>query len=147
MGDELEEEPSGVSPEDRELAARPKEAGFYKKELNTWDVAQKLFKQEMDDYDKEQQQKKGVQHSIKYRTAHAREWFNNMTSAHRKEVEEARDKWNREGASAEAQAMYIAFFVFSISTITTLAGIERKASKKFSTILQNRCGALWVAES
>ncbi|KAG1740266.1 hypothetical protein EDB19DRAFT_1828489 [Suillus lakei] len=67
---------------------------------------QKLFKQEMDDYDKEQQQKKGVQHSIKYRTGHVREWFNNMTSAHRKEVEEARDKWNREGAPAEAQAMY-----------------------------------------
>lgn len=105
MGDAPEEEPSGVSPEDRELAARPKDAGFYKKELNAWDVAQKLFKQEMDDYDKEQQQKKGVQHSIKYRTGHAREWFNNMTSAHRKEVEEARDKWNREGAPAEAQAM------------------------------------------
>ncbi|KAG1863116.1 hypothetical protein F4604DRAFT_1683705 [Suillus subluteus] len=106
LGDEPEEEPSGVSPEDRELAARPKDAGFYKKELNAWDVAQKLFKQEMDDYDKEQQQKKGMQHSIKYRTGHAREWFNNMTSAHQKEVEEARDKWNREGAPAEAQAMY-----------------------------------------
>ncbi|KAG1747473.1 hypothetical protein EDB19DRAFT_1826196 [Suillus lakei] len=106
LGDEPEEEPSGVSPEDRELAARPKDAGFYKKELNAWDVTQKLFKQEMDDYDKEQQQKKGVQHSIKYRTGHAREWFNNMTSAHRKEVEEVRDKWNREGAPVEAQAMY-----------------------------------------
>ncbi|KAG2130404.1 hypothetical protein DEU56DRAFT_914835, partial [Suillus clintonianus] len=98
LGDEPEEEPSGVSPEDRELAARPKDAGFYKKELNAWDVAQKLFKQEMDDYDKEQQRRKA--------TGHAREWFNNMTSAHRKEVEEARDKWNREGAPVEAQAMY-----------------------------------------
>ncbi|KAG1879764.1 hypothetical protein F4604DRAFT_1679352 [Suillus subluteus] len=106
LGDEPEEEPFGVSPEDRELAACPKDVGFYKKELNAWDVTQKLFKQEMDDYNKEQQQKKGVQHSIKYRTEHAREWFNNMTSAHHKEVEEARDKWNREGAPAEAQAMY-----------------------------------------
>ncbi|KAG1742942.1 hypothetical protein EDD22DRAFT_851564 [Suillus occidentalis] len=106
LGDELEEEPSGVSPKDRKLAAHPKEAGFYKKELNAWDITQKLFKQEMDDYDKEQQQKKGMQHSIKYRTGYMREWFNNMTSAHQKEVEETRDKWNREGAPAEAQTIY-----------------------------------------
>ncbi|KAG1898922.1 uncharacterized protein F5891DRAFT_981575 [Suillus fuscotomentosus] len=107
LGDDSElEEELGMSPEDRELVAHPKDAGFYKKELNAWDVAQKLFKQEMDDYDKEQQQKKGIQHSIKYRTGHAREWFNSMSSAHRKEVEEARDKWNRDGTPAESQAMY-----------------------------------------
>ncbi|KAG2047201.1 hypothetical protein BDR06DRAFT_1032530 [Suillus hirtellus] len=107
LGDDSElEEELGMSPKDRELVARPKDAGFYKKELNTWDVAQKLFKQEMDDYDKEQQQKKGVQHSIKYRTGHVREWSNSMTSAHRKEVEEARDEWNRDGTPAESQAMY-----------------------------------------
>ncbi|KAG1892919.1 uncharacterized protein F5891DRAFT_986304 [Suillus fuscotomentosus] len=107
LGDDSElEEELGMSPEDRELAACPKDTGFYKKELNAWDVAQKLFKQEMDNYDKEQQQKKGVQHSIKYRTGHARQWFNSMTSAHQKEVEEVRDKWNRDGAPAESQAMY-----------------------------------------
>ncbi|KAG2089641.1 hypothetical protein BD769DRAFT_1679873 [Suillus cothurnatus] len=107
LGDdsELEEEPC-MSPEDRELAARPKDAGFYKKELNAWNVTQKLFKQEMDNYDKEQQQKKGIQHSIKDRTGHAREWFNSITSAHRKEVEDMRDKWNRKGAPAESQVMY-----------------------------------------
>ncbi|KAG2153089.1 uncharacterized protein EDB93DRAFT_1249003 [Suillus bovinus] len=95
-----------MSPEERELAAHPKEAGFYKKELNAWNVTQKLFKQEMDNYDKEQQQKKGVQHSIKYRTGHVREWFNSMTPAHQKEVEEVRNKWNREGVLAESQTMY-----------------------------------------
>lgn len=103
-GDE-ERDQSGVSPEEREVNARPKEAFFYKKKLIDWDVALKLFKQEIDDYDKEEQRKMGVPHSIKYRTGHARQWFNNMTSAQRKEVEEARDKWNEEGAPPESQAM------------------------------------------
>ncbi|KAG2134978.1 hypothetical protein BD769DRAFT_1664924 [Suillus cothurnatus] len=80
LGDDSElEEELGMSHEDRE------------------------FQQEMDDYDKKQQQKKGIHHSIKYRTGHAREWFNSMTSAHQKEVEEVRDKWNREGTPAESQ--------------------------------------------
>ncbi|KAG1858927.1 hypothetical protein F4604DRAFT_2037785 [Suillus subluteus] len=106
LGDEQEQEPCGVSPEEREAAARPKDAGFYKKELTDWDVAQKLFKVEMDDYDKEEQSKLGVKHSIKYCTGHARDWFNDMSPAQRKEVEDAKAKWNNEGAPAESQAMY-----------------------------------------
>ncbi|KAG1726473.1 hypothetical protein EDB19DRAFT_1914608 [Suillus lakei] len=106
LGDEQDQEPCGVSPEQREVAARPKDAGFYKKELTDWDVAQKLFKVEMDDYDKEEQSKLGVKRSIKFRMGHARDWFNDMSRAERKEVEDAKDKWNKEGAPAESQAMY-----------------------------------------
>ncbi|KAG1753351.1 hypothetical protein EDB19DRAFT_1903006 [Suillus lakei] len=106
LGDEQDQEPCGVSPEQREVAARPKDAGFYKKELTDWDVAQKLFKVEMDDYDKEEQSKLGVKRSIKFRTGHVRDWFNDMSRAERKEVEDAKDKWNKEGAPAESQAMY-----------------------------------------
>ncbi|KAG1718762.1 hypothetical protein EDB19DRAFT_1920080 [Suillus lakei] len=106
LGDEQDQEPCGVSPEQREVAARPKDAGFYKKELTDWDVAQKLFKVEMDDYDKEEQSKLGVKRSIKFRTGHARDWFNDMSRAERKEVEDMKDKWNKEGAPAESQAMY-----------------------------------------
>ncbi|KAG1887372.1 hypothetical protein F4604DRAFT_1675340 [Suillus subluteus] len=105
LGDEQEQEPCGVSPEEREAVACPKDAGFYKKELTDWDVAQKLFKVEMDDYDKEEQSKLGVKHSIKYRTGHARDWFNNISPAQRKEVEDAKAKWNNEGAPAESQAI------------------------------------------
>ncbi|OJA14909.1 hypothetical protein AZE42_13819, partial [Rhizopogon vesiculosus] len=65
---------------DREANARPKDASFYKKELNDWVVAQKLFKTEMDAYDKAEQVKKGVSNEIRYRTGHAREWFNNMSA-------------------------------------------------------------------
>jgi hypothetical protein len=36
---------------------------------------------------------------------HARDWFNDMSPAQRKEVENAKDKWNKEGAPAESQAM------------------------------------------
>ncbi|KAG1832273.1 hypothetical protein F4604DRAFT_1946218 [Suillus subluteus] len=106
LGDNQEEDQSGVSPEEREANARPKDASFYKKKLTDWDVAQKLFKQEIDDFDKGEQRKMGVPHSIKHRTGHARQWFNNMTSAQQKEVQQARDKWNEEGAPAESQAMY-----------------------------------------
>ncbi|KAG1786054.1 uncharacterized protein HD556DRAFT_1450035 [Suillus plorans] len=97
---------SGVSPEEREANARPKDASFYKKQLTDWDVAQKLFRQEIDDYDKEEQRKMGITHSIRHRTGHARQWFNNMTSAQKKDVQRAKDKWNEEGAPAESQAMY-----------------------------------------
>jgi hypothetical protein len=88
----------------REAAARPKEASFYKKRLTDWDVAQKLFKQEMDAFDKAEQAKKGVQNAIKYRTGHAREWFNNMSDQQIKQVELAKEKWNKEGAPEESQA-------------------------------------------
>ncbi|KAG1778636.1 hypothetical protein EV702DRAFT_1044495 [Suillus placidus] len=60
LGDEPEDEPYGLSPEEREAAAHPKDAAFYKKEASDWDVAQKLFKQEIDEYDKEKQAKLGV---------------------------------------------------------------------------------------
>ncbi|KAG2102556.1 uncharacterized protein F5147DRAFT_776304 [Suillus discolor] len=105
LEDEQDNEALGVSPEEREMAARPKDAAFYKKEITDWDVAQKLFKQEIDDYDKEEQSKLGGKHLIKFCTGHARDWFNNMTPAQREEVEDTKEKWNREGAPAEAQAM------------------------------------------
>lgn len=110
LGDEQDQDTCAVSPEEREAAARPKDAGFYKKELTDWDVAQKLFKVEMDEYDKEKQSKLGVKQSIKFRTGNARDWFNNMTHAQRKEVEDAKEKWNHEGAPLESQAMYVVVF-------------------------------------
>ncbi|KAG2068005.1 hypothetical protein BDR04DRAFT_1120050 [Suillus decipiens] len=65
----------------------------------------KLFKQEIDKYDKAEQQSKGLEYSIKYCTGHAREWFNNMTPSQQWEVKFAMKKWN-EGAPEEAQAIY-----------------------------------------
>ncbi|KAG2138966.1 hypothetical protein DEU56DRAFT_755684 [Suillus clintonianus] len=79
------------------MAACPKDAGFYKKELTDWDVTQKRFKVEMDDYDKEEQSKLGVKHSIKFCTGYMRDWFNDMSPAQWKEVENVKDKWNKEG--------------------------------------------------
>ncbi|KAG1846293.1 hypothetical protein F4604DRAFT_1688437 [Suillus subluteus] len=91
----------------REATSRPKEVSFYKKTVSEWDVAQKLFKQEIDVYDKAEQQRKGLQHSIKYRTGHAREWFSNMTTSQQHEVKSAMKKWNKEGAPEESQAALI----------------------------------------
>ncbi|KAG2338167.1 hypothetical protein BDR05DRAFT_1004409 [Suillus weaverae] len=106
LGDEPENDNFGLSPEEREAAAHPKDVAFYKKEVSDWDVVQRLFKQEIDEYNKEEQMKLGVKNEIKYRTGHARDWFRNMTPVQQKEVEDAQEKWNREGAPPESQAMY-----------------------------------------
>ncbi|KAG2360219.1 hypothetical protein BDR07DRAFT_1378130 [Suillus spraguei] len=106
LQDEPEDGTSSLSPEEREAATHSKDAAFYKKEVSDWDVVQKLFKKEIDEYDKEEQGKLGVKNEIKYRTGHARDWFKNMTPAQRKEVENAREKWNKEGAPLESQTMY-----------------------------------------
>ncbi|KAG2369563.1 hypothetical protein BDR07DRAFT_1477168 [Suillus spraguei] len=85
LQDEPEDATSSLSPEEREAAAHPKDAAFYKKE--------------------EEQAKLGVKNEIKHRTGHARDWFKNMTPAQWKEVENAREKWNKEGAPLESQTM------------------------------------------
>ncbi|KAG2063001.1 hypothetical protein BDR04DRAFT_1203066, partial [Suillus decipiens] len=100
----LRDEPDNLSSEEREAAACPKDAAFYKKEISDWDVVQKLFKQEMDQYNKNEQEKLGVKNEIKYRTCHARDWFKSMNPVQRKEVEDAWEKWNREGTPPESQA-------------------------------------------
>ncbi|KAG1873079.1 hypothetical protein F4604DRAFT_1681149 [Suillus subluteus] len=103
--DEEESDEEGAAKE-REISARPKEASFYKKKLTDWDVAQRLFKQEIDEFDKAEQARKGVKDPIKFRTCHAREWFNQMSSTQKKEVDYAQEKWNTEGAPEESQVMY-----------------------------------------
>lgn len=94
-----------VTPEEREAAARPKTALFYKKECNEWDVAQKLFKEEINDYDKAERARKGLGESIKHRMGHAREWFRKMTVEQEKEVKDAMERWNKEGAPEDIQAV------------------------------------------
>jgi hypothetical protein len=102
--DNEESDGEGVAKE-REISAHPKEASFYKKKLTDWDVAQKLFKQEIDKFYKVEQARKGVKDPIKFYTHHAQEWFNKMSPAQKKEVEYAREKWKKEGAPEESQAM------------------------------------------
>ncbi|KAG1904005.1 uncharacterized protein F5891DRAFT_977516 [Suillus fuscotomentosus] len=57
-----------------EAASHPRELSFYKKPLSEWDVAQKLFKQEIDTYDKAQQQSKGLEYSIKHLKSAMKKW-------------------------------------------------------------------------
>ncbi|KAG1883236.1 hypothetical protein F4604DRAFT_1677596 [Suillus subluteus] len=103
--DEEESDEEGAAKE-REISAHPKEASFYKKKLTDWDMAQRLFKQEINEFDKAEQARKGVKDPIKFRTCHAQEWFNQMSLTQKKEVDYAREKWNTEGAPEESQVMY-----------------------------------------
>ncbi|KAG1721246.1 uncharacterized protein EDB91DRAFT_1088514 [Suillus paluster] len=102
--DEEESDEEGAA-KAREISARPKEASFYKKKLTDWDVAQRLFKQEINEFDKAEQARKGVKDPIKFRTCHAREWFNQMSLTQKKEVDYTQEKWNTEGAPEESQVM------------------------------------------
>ncbi|KAG2358380.1 hypothetical protein BDR07DRAFT_1489516 [Suillus spraguei] len=104
-GPDVDDEPV-VTAVEREAVAHPKTALFYKKECNEWDVAQKLFKEEINDYDKAERLRKGFNDSIKHRMGHAWEWFKKVTTEQEKEVKDAMDKWNREGAPEEIQAIY-----------------------------------------
>ncbi|KAG2158645.1 uncharacterized protein EDB93DRAFT_1100298 [Suillus bovinus] len=57
--DEEESDEEGAA-KAREISAHRKEAAFYKKMLTDWDVAQRLFKQEMDEFNKAEQARKGI---------------------------------------------------------------------------------------
>ncbi|KAG1849446.1 hypothetical protein DFJ58DRAFT_842653 [Suillus subalutaceus] len=81
-----------VTAEEREAVAHPKTALFYKKECNQWHVAQMLFKQGINDYDKTERLRKGLDDYIKHQTGHAREWFNKMMIEQEKEVKDAMEK-------------------------------------------------------
>ncbi|KAG2134939.1 hypothetical protein BD769DRAFT_1385570 [Suillus cothurnatus] len=56
------------------------------KKLTDWDVTQKLFKHEIDEFDKAEQARKGVKDPIKFHTGHAKEQFNKMSPTQKKEV-------------------------------------------------------------
>ncbi|KAG1901340.1 uncharacterized protein F5891DRAFT_1187625 [Suillus fuscotomentosus] len=88
---DVEDEPV-VTVEERKALARPQTALSYKKECNEWDVAQKLFKQEIDDFNKAERVRKELDDSIKHRMGHAREWFKKMTAKQEKEKDNLKKK-------------------------------------------------------
>ncbi|KAG2063377.1 hypothetical protein BDR04DRAFT_1123299 [Suillus decipiens] len=69
-GPDVDDKPV-VTAAEREAVAHPTTALFYKKECNEWDVVQKLFKEEINDYDKAERLRKGLGDSIKHRMGHA----------------------------------------------------------------------------
>lgn len=64
LGDGLNNKKFGLFPKERETVACPKDVAIYKKEMSDWDVVQKLFKLEMDQYDKDEQEKLRMKSSI-----------------------------------------------------------------------------------
>ncbi|KAG1883654.1 hypothetical protein F4604DRAFT_1677404 [Suillus subluteus] len=70
------------------------DAAFYKKEISDWDVVQKLFKQEMDQYDKDEQEKLGVKNEIKRLRLHRKSGIgkaliqNHKQSSHKKTTDQ-----------------------------------------------------------
>ncbi|KAG1752330.1 uncharacterized protein EDB91DRAFT_1243106 [Suillus paluster] len=84
---------------------KPEEAGKYKTEFSSFDVAQKLFKDEFGEYDK-MHCDTSDQKSMGQRTKLARAWHKAMSSEVKQELVRVAGKWNQEGLPADTKDRY-----------------------------------------
>lgn len=89
---------SDMTPEEREAAARPTEAGEYWKQWNAFRAAQRLFSDEVARIDEICRDKKNKK-DLGKRTAALHDWFRKLSESQVDEAENVADKWNTEGAS------------------------------------------------
>lgn len=86
-----------ITPEEREAAARPTDAGDYWKEWDAFRVAQRLFPDEVADIDNASRDKTDKK-AFGNRTSALRKWFKELPTSKEEEVKAAAAKWNLEGA-------------------------------------------------
>lgn len=89
---------SDMTPEDREAAARPIEAGEYWKEWKPLRAAQRLFSDEVARIDEACRNKKNKK-DLGKRTAAIHKWWKEQPESRKIEAENAATKWNADGAS------------------------------------------------
>ena len=94
---QLEESGDDLTPEEREAAARPSDAGDYWTEWIPFRVAQRLFADEVAQVDSMSRDKKDKK-TFGNRTVAVQNWFKNLPQSKKDEAEEVARKWNREGA-------------------------------------------------
>jgi hypothetical protein len=82
---------------ERENDAQPLDAGAYKKEFNAYDVALKIFKEEIAEYDKANRDTLD-RRTMGERTKLARKWYNDLPDDTRDELKRVASKWNKDGA-------------------------------------------------
>jgi hypothetical protein len=103
---------SDMTPEEREAAARPTEAGDYWSKWNTFRAAQRLFSDEVARIDSACRDKKDKK-DLGKRTVAIQDWFGKLPQSQREEAANAAEKWNTEGASNKAKMnMRVSFVVF-----------------------------------
>jgi hypothetical protein len=89
---------SDMTPEDREAAARPIEAGQYWKEWNALRAAQRLFSDEVAVIDAACRNKKNKK-DLGKRTVAINKWWSEQSESRKIEAENVAAKWNADGAS------------------------------------------------
>jgi hypothetical protein len=85
---------------------KPLDAAAFKTEFSTFDVAQKLFKEEIGEYDKKHRDTSDLR-SMGTRTKLVRSWYNALSPDVHEELRLVAEKWNQEGAHSDAKDRYV----------------------------------------
>jgi hypothetical protein len=94
---QLEKGGEDSTPEEREAAARPTDAGDYWNAWNAFRVAQRLYADEVAQVDSRSRDKTDKK-ALGRRTVAIREWYNKLSRSKIEEAERVAAKWNLEGA-------------------------------------------------
>jgi hypothetical protein len=93
---------------------KPLDAAAFKSEFSPFDVAQKLFKEEIGEYDKKHRDTSDLR-SMGTRTKLVRSWYNALSPSVLEELRVVADKWNLEGPHSDAKDRYIFHSTFIYS--------------------------------
>ncbi|KAG1849745.1 hypothetical protein F4604DRAFT_1934773 [Suillus subluteus] len=81
---------------------KPLDAAAFRTEFSPFDVAQKLFKEEIGEYDKKHHNTSDLR-SMGTRTKLVRSWYNALSPAVLEELRLVAEKWNQEGPHSDAK--------------------------------------------
>jgi hypothetical protein len=98
----LEKGGEALTPEEREAAAKPTDAGDYWKPWDAYRVAQQLFADKVGLVDEGSRDKTNKK-TLGNRTAAIRKWFGQLPKSKLEEAERVAVKWNTEGAPDKAK--------------------------------------------
>ncbi|KAI5982237.1 hypothetical protein EDD15DRAFT_2378085 [Pisolithus albus] len=102
---EKRKEDSDEGEDAREEKARPTKAGDYKKPFTAFTSGQRLFKDEMDTYDRERRDTKDPK-TIGQRNKIIQQWWESLSDSKKAEAGRAVEKWNKLGAPKETHDSY-----------------------------------------
>ena len=99
----LEQTRTALNAEDREIGARPTQAGKYTKPWDAYHAAQHLF-EEVDELDELSRDKKDKS-DFGVHTKALRQWWSTLLKEKKDEAEAAAKKWNEGGANRGKQSV------------------------------------------
>ena len=136
-----------ISEDDQEKKARPTKAGDYRKPFTPFSTAQKLFKEDMDAFDREKRDTTDPK-TIGQRTKIVQEWWGSLFKDKKGQAAQASDKWNKLGAPKEMHEGYV-FILFLDTKIDYYINSDtgEKISLLWLVNLLTLFGGLWASMS